>query len=82
MTAEEIRTLIRSKLKDGRLPYDSMPRFWGGQGNGERCDACGMIVTKGELLMEGVSKVVNDKEKPLQLHVVCFQLWDHERREP
>ena len=34
MTAEEIRTLIRSKLKDGRLPYDSMPRFWGGQGNG------------------------------------------------
>src|SRR6267142_6173207 len=30
MEIEALRLLIRSKLNDGRLPYDSMPRFWGG----------------------------------------------------
>jgi hypothetical protein len=33
MEIEALRLLIRSKLNDGRLPYDSMPRFWGGPGD-------------------------------------------------
>jgi hypothetical protein len=81
MEAESIRLLIREKLKDGRLPYDSMPRFWGGPGAGERCDACEMIISTPQLVMEGISSTISDK-KPIQFHVVCFQLWDHERREP
>jgi hypothetical protein len=31
LAAPAIRILIREKLKDGCLPYDSMPRFWAGQ---------------------------------------------------
>jgi hypothetical protein len=79
-TPSWIRLLIREKLKDGRVPYDSMPRFWGGPGNDERCDACDALITKQELVLEGVSSKPTDK-KPVQFHVVCFQLWDRERRE-
>jgi hypothetical protein len=81
MEAPAIRLLIREKLKDGRLPYDSMPRFWGGPGNEEQCDACDMRIEKTQLVMEGISSTPTDK-KPVQFHVVCLQLWDHERREP
>lgn len=81
MDAKEIRILIRDKLKDGRLPYDSMPRFWGAPSDGEWCDACDEQISKQQLVMEGISSAISNK-KPMQLHVVCFQLWDHERREP
>jgi hypothetical protein len=79
MEASAIRLLIREKLKDCRLPYDSMPRFWGGPGNNERCDAFDALIPKQQLVLEGISST--DK-KPVQFHVVCFHLWDHERREP
>jgi len=39
---------------DGRLPYDSMPRFWGGPGDGEQCDACDTRITKEQLVMEAL----------------------------
>lgn len=81
MKADAVRLLIREKLSDGRLPYDSMPRFWGAPGAGETCDACDKAITKQQLVMEGISSTLSEK-KPMQLHVVCFQLWDHERREP
>jgi hypothetical protein len=40
MEQETLRHLIRRKLADGRLPQNSIPRLWGGAGNGETCDAC------------------------------------------
>ena len=80
MEADAIRILIRQKLNDGRLPYDSMPRFWGGPGDEERCDACDLPINKGQLVMEGIASQISNK-KPVQFHVICFQLWDHARRE-
>jgi hypothetical protein len=80
MEANAIRVIIRAKLKDGRLPYDSMPRFWGGPGDGELCDACDTLIKPDQLVMEGISSERGEK-KPTQFHVVCLQLWDHERRE-
>jgi hypothetical protein len=35
MEQEVLRHLIRSKLADGRLPQDSIPRLWGGAGTAE-----------------------------------------------
>jgi hypothetical protein len=35
MEQEILRRLIRRKLADGRLPQNSIPRLWGGAGNGE-----------------------------------------------
>jgi hypothetical protein len=71
------RALIRSKLADGRLPVNSIPRVWGGHGDGEICDACEQVVTKDQLVMEGIS--LAGGRKPLQLHTECFYLWDAER---
>jgi hypothetical protein len=75
-----IRLLIREKLKDGQLPYDSMPRFWGGPSTEEICDACDLRIEKTQLVLEGIASTRSHK-KPIQFHVVCFQLWDHEKRE-
>jgi hypothetical protein len=79
MEAEDLRLLIRSKLNDGSLPYDSMPKFWGGVGGGEQCDACEALITKEQLVIEGVASMHTDK-KPTQFHVKCFYVWDAERR--
>jgi hypothetical protein len=65
MEAQAVRHLIREKLNDGRLPYDS---------NGERCHACDATISKEELVMEGIASTPSNKKKPIQFHVVCFQL--------
>jgi hypothetical protein len=86
MENEALHTLIREKLKDGRLPWDSMPRFWGGPADGEICDACEKPITKEQLVMEGIASTLSDRlkerKKPIQFHVTCFQIWDIERRAP
>ena len=71
------RLLIRQKLADGGLPHDSIPRVWGGPSNGETCHACEEPIDKPALVMEGIAL---DGTAPLQLHVVCFYIWDGERR--
>jgi hypothetical protein len=78
MDYEALRGLIRHKLADGRLPLDHIPRVWGGKGNGEVCHACDAEITTAEFVMEGIS--TTNGRQPLQLHVLCFQLWDAERR--
>jgi hypothetical protein len=79
--ADEIRLIVRQKLQDGRLPYNSMPRFWGGPADGETCDVCDMAITKQQLVMEGIASTLSDK-KPFQFHATCFHVWDAERRAP
>jgi len=77
MEQEPLRRLIRDKLADGRLPQNSIPRVWGGAGNGETCDACEEIIIKTQFVMEGVSTTGG---KGIQFHVGCFHMWDAERR--
>ena len=88
---EALRSLIRSKLENGLLPYNSVPRVWGASGNGETCDGCDLIIVPSELVIEGISMTgdahdrnkalpASDRRRPLQLHVTCFYLWDSERR--
>ena len=79
MEIETVRSVIRQKLKDGRLPLHSTPRFWGGPGDGEICAACDTLITREQLAMEGIASTLSDK-KPIQFHVSCFHIWDHERR--
>ena len=77
MQDHDLQLMIRQKLTDGRLPLNSIPRVWGGPGNGETCDACEGIVTKDEFVIEGIS--LAEGRRPLQLHVECFHLGDQER---
>ena len=80
MDSESLRALITQKLADGRLPHNSIPRIWGGKGNGEICDACGLVIGETQLIMEGVSTEIN---KPsVQFHVQCLYLWDAVRIAP
>ena len=55
MEDRTLRFLIQRKLAAGQLPQDSIPRMWGGPGNGECCDACEETITKTQFVMEGVS---------------------------
>ena len=80
MDKPDLRILIRDKLADGRLPHDHIPRMWGGPGNGETCDGCGEIVTKTQMLMEGLSKRSGGEGSGVQFHITCFHLWDVERQ--
>ena len=74
--ADALRALIRSKLRDGSLPWDSIPRVWGGKGANEICSACGAKVPPDALVMEGIGEHM----KSVQFHVACFHMWDVERR--
>ena len=75
-----LRALIRTKLRDGQLPLNSVSRFWGGPPNGERCDACDRLIT-GPLVIEGIASLVAGRQS-LQMDVECFAIWDEERQEP
>ena len=55
MDQEAFRRLVRRKLQDGRLPHDG-PRRVCGPSDGETCDACGTVLAKDQLLMEGIRK--------------------------
>jgi hypothetical protein len=70
---ERLLKIIKAKLVDGKLPYDSIPRIWGGPGNGEACDACEVVVTPREFIMEGIA---SEGGGGVQFHVKCFYLWD------
>jgi len=84
---ESLRSLIRAKLQQGLLPYNSIPRVWGAPGDGETCDGCDLIIEAPAMVIEGISMSdgskplhAADRRQPLQLHVTCFYLWDMERR--
>jgi len=82
MDEEAIRLLIQRKLRDGRLPHNDIGRFWASPGNGETCDACESPITKEYLVMEegGGTRLQPGAPKPMQLHVLCYQVWIKERR--
>jgi hypothetical protein len=75
-----LRLLIERKLDDGRLPHNSIPRVWGGPGDGEECDACEEPIPKNQLIMEGIS--LDGDRRAVQFHVACFYLWDEMRKAP
>ena len=39
MHQQSLQLMIRQKLANGTLPYNSIPRVWGGPGNGETVTA-------------------------------------------
>ena len=79
MDQESLRLFVRRKIRDGRLPHDSITRVWSSPSDGETCDACDAILSKEQLLMEVITLVPPGRRR-FQFHVRCFQVWDHERR--
>jgi hypothetical protein len=79
MHDDALRLRILSKLADGRLPMNRLPKLWGGPGNSEVCDGCETIITKTEFVVEAQAPLTVGTQ-PLQLHARCFWLWESERR--
>lgn len=78
MNQESLRIFIQRKIRDGRLPHDSIRRVWSSPSAGETCDACDTTVSVNQLVMEG--PVQAPGKRAVKLHVRCFQIWDSERR--
>ena len=78
MDYDVLLVLIQVKLDEGRLPHNSIPRIWGGPGNGESCDACEETIPPAQLIMEGI----NPNRQSVQFHVLCFALWERLRKAP
>ena len=76
-STESLRILIREKLTSGVLPCHDCTKVFGGPANEEICDACHAKITKAELVMECIGE---HYPKALLFHVVCFYIWDSERR--
>jgi hypothetical protein len=77
MDQESLRLPIQRKLRAGRLPHDGVRTVWSSPSDGETCDACGTVLAHDQLLMEAATLGLG--RSALQLHVRCFQIWDHER---
>jgi hypothetical protein len=45
--------IIQGKLNDGKLPYNSIPRIWGGPGQGEQPE---VAISAPAFLMEGIAE--------------------------
>ena len=58
------------ELQDGRLPYNHIPRVWGGPSALEMCDGCESPITEHQMVMEGIA--LAGGRSPLQMHVRCF----------
>jgi hypothetical protein len=81
MDEKRVRLLIRKMLQSGRLPYEGASNVSGSPAAGEVCAACGATVADVQLVMEGMTNNGNGAH-PIQFHVLCFQLWNDERRKP
>ena len=80
MDDKAVRLLIRVLLQKGRLPLRERREISGSPATGE-VSACGMIIADKQLVMEVMPRTGTGKE-PIQFHVLCFELWNDERRKP
>jgi hypothetical protein len=77
MDVLSLRALIRTRLQDGRLPWESAPQTFGHPGNGHKCVACDEILSAARLMME-----VANNGAIFFFHGDCYLLWLDERRAP
>jgi hypothetical protein len=77
---ETLRLRIRSKLQNRLLPHDGIRAAWSSPSAGETFDACGTVLNKDQLLMEGT--MLDRGRTHLQMHVRCFQIWDQQSAPP
>jgi hypothetical protein len=75
MDKQALRLLIHQKLAAGPLPSGRMLRVWRGAGNGTLCDACGEVLSRRDVMLEGFTATV----AAIRFHRHCFDLWNHER---
>jgi hypothetical protein len=80
MSVDSLRDDIARALAEGRLPRDRPIRVTHPQGNGARCEACGVPIPPAE--PEYRLRFLSASWAPydLALHGLCHAIWDQERR--
>ena len=81
MDEKSIRLIIRKLLQTGRLPYDGASNVSGSPAAREVCAACGTTIADKQLVMEATIRKAKDSH-PIHFHLLCFELWNDERRKP
>ncbi len=81
MDEKSIRLIIGKLLQTGRLPYDGGSNVSGRPAAGQVCAACGTVIADKQLVMEATVRKAKGAD-PISFHVLCFELWNDERRKP
>jgi len=76
MDAEVVRHLIRRRLEDGRLPRNPAAELAYGQGIGQECDGCGVIILTDQQM---TVRICAGDWRTIRLHDDCFSTWENER---
>ena len=75
MQDDEIRSMIRTKLMHGALPYTKCQITWFGPGSGQLCIACDTPIARTEVECE----CEHPDGGVLRFHRSCFAVWDELR---
>ena len=76
MNEEQLRALIRERVRTGQLPPVFGGRTFGGRGSNTACDCCGRIVTRHEIEYE--VEIASDLgvSGPIFIaHAQCHWIW-------
>lgn len=77
--AERRRAFIRTRLAQGTLPsHADHQRIYGGYGEEQACDCCSRAISTTDVLYEIAG--MSDAERPLTMHLLCFDVWVQESR--
>jgi hypothetical protein len=75
----ELRDLIRTRIRTGRLPSLQGHRLFGGKGDGALCACCDRFITSSEIQFD-IESPRADGWVSHPMHLDCFELWRSESR--
>src|SRR2546429_542998 len=79
MNEEQLRAIIRERVRTGQLPRVFSGRAFAGRGNNTACDCCGHVVARHEIEYEVELTAALGAPKPtLIAHAQCHWIWREE----
>lgn len=72
MEIDELRELASNRVRTGQLPAARPGRFFGGPGNGERCNVCDGRIGPASVAIE----VDRPEQDALTFHATCFRAYN------
>jgi hypothetical protein len=76
MNQEELRALIRERIRTGQLPPVLGAKTFAGRGSNTPCDCCGQIISRQEIEYEvEVDPSPTDSTRSWIAHTQCHWIW-------
>lgn len=79
MSAEEVLTLIRERVRTGQLPSGRGDKTYGSNGSNTACACCGRKITSHEIEYE---VHFYSSLRAFSTHLNCYQIWWREWTAP